>query len=36
MFHYDCNAFCSIESLRWIVSNTFNYSESKNQPLGIL
>jgi len=34
MFICDYNAFRSIESLYWVVSN--NYSKSKNQLLGIL
>jgi len=37
MFLCNYNAFRSIESLCWIVSNrpTCNYSETKNQRLGI-
>jgi len=36
MFLCNYNAFLSLESLCWIISNTCNYSETKNQPLGIL
>jgi len=36
MFLRNYNAFLSIESLCWIVSNTCNYSETKNQRMGIL
>jgi len=36
MFLCNYNAFLSIESLCWIVSNTCNYSETKNQHVGIL
>jgi len=33
-FLCNCNAFLSIESLCWIVSNTCNNNETKNQRLG--
>ena len=36
MFFCNYNAILSIESLCWIVSNSYNYSETKNQRLGIL
>jgi len=36
VFLCNYNVFLSIESLRWIVSNTYNYSETKIQHLGIL
>jgi len=36
MFLCYYNAFLSIESLCWIVSNTCNYSATKNQRVGIL
>jgi len=36
MFLCNYNAFLSVESLCSIVSNTCNYSETKNQRLGIL
>jgi len=36
MFLFNYNAFLLIESFCWIVSNTCNYSETKNQRLGIV
>jgi len=36
MFLYNHNAFLSIESLRWILSNTCYDRETKNQRLSIL
>jgi len=33
---FEITILFSIESLFWIVSYTFNYSQTKNQHLGIL